>query len=74
MLLVSNYYWPKELYFTLFARAGFSQIESREPTLKELSEEELAPLEARFGSCRTLTEWEVPPYLMVQGVKPAASD
>ena len=61
------------MYFTLFARAGFSQIESREPTLKELSEEELAKLYAHFGSCQTLTEWEVPPYLIVRGVKPAVS-
>lgn len=74
LLLVSNYYWPKEMYFTLFASAGFSQIESSEPKLKELNEEELAPFEARFGSCQTLTEWEVPPYLIVRGIKAVVPD
>ncbi|GHO96504.1 methyltransferase UbiE [Reticulibacter mediterranei] len=73
LMQVTNYYWPKEIYFTLFAQAGFSQIKSQEPTLKELSEEERVPFEAHFGSCHTFTEWEVPPYLIVRGVKPAVS-
>jgi SAM-dependent methyltransferase len=74
LLLVSNYYWPKEMYSTLFAGAGFSQIESREPTLKELSEEELATLEVHFASRETFMEWKVPPYLIVQRVRPATPD
>ena len=48
----------------------FSQIELAEPILKNLQEPDLVALETLIGPCQDLTEWDTPPYLILQALKP----
>ena len=67
---VDNYYWPKEMYLSLLSTAGFAQIESIEPTLQDLREEEVAPLAPVAGSLQILTEWDTPPISCCERSRP----
>jgi ubiquinone/menaquinone biosynthesis C-methylase UbiE len=68
-LLVQNYYWPKEMYHKLFSTAGFSQVEIMEPTLKNLSQQELLAFEDISRLSQDLADWDSPPYMILRAVK-----
>lgn len=70
-MILHDFHWPKVMYRELLEAAGFRHIECMEPTLRDISPDELRRIEQESRFDQWKMERDYPPFLIYRAVKEA---